>query len=599
MNALSKSLLFVAALGSGSALAAPETVLRCQTKQEQDVVRVICENVPVTGNFTVPLPEIPEAPSLDIAIKVPLPEIPQTPNLAEVIAVPMPPLPEPPTSLPASALAPSKPAEVAIVAPVVTQPPAPPATLSAEAVASAQRVLRANQRIGRQLIDEVAAVLLKNGGRAIWTDPTGTTAQGKALLARLQAGSEEGLMTSRYAFAQTPSDATQAYTELAMSAAAVLYARDVSTGRIAPGLVHELATPDREIASAEAVLQQLATSENVDAALSKFHPPHAEYRRLKERLRALRSKSDELVIADLKGPDLRIGMRDDRVPELRRRLGLPERANSVFDRQLSQAVVKLQRQAGLPVNGVLNEQTIASARASSVNGQQEQAILANMEMWRWLPRSLGESHVLVNIPAQGLVMRRNGKPVFETRTIIGTMETQTPIFSHQMDHVVVNPSWFVPPSILKKDERYLDPEWVKARGYTMARRGENVIVRVPPGPKNALGNIKFMFPNSHAVYLHDTPDRGRFSSRYRALSNGCVRVENPFRLAAAIFAEEGWSEDRLRRLVGSGERRMNLERKLPIHLAYFTLEAQENGELVQHPDVYGHIRRLGELLSRS
>jgi L,D-transpeptidase YcbB len=599
VNTLSRSLLLIAALGGGSALAAPETVLRCQTVQEQDLVRFTCASVPVTGDFKVPLPEILESPSLDIAIKVPLPDIPQTPNLAEIIAVPMPPLAEPPTSLPASVLLPSPPAEVAIVAPAGTQPPAPPATLSAEDIASAQRALRSNQRLNRQLIDEVAAALLKHGGRTIWADTSGTTPQGKALLSSLQAAAEEGLMASRFMFAQTPPDAPRAYVELAMSAAAVLYARDASTGRIAPGLVHELATPDREIASAEAVLQQLATSQSVDAALSRFHPPHAEYRRLKEQLRALRSKSNELLIADLKGPDLRIGMRDDRVPELRRRLGLPERGNTIFDRQLSQAVVQLQRQAGLPINGVLNEQTIANARASAANRQQEQAIIANMEMWRWLPRSLGEKHVFVNIPAQGLVMRKNGKPVFETRTIIGTFETQTPIFSHQMDHVVVNPSWFVPPSILKKDERYLNPEWVKARGYTMARRGENVIVRVPPGPKNALGNIKFMFPNSHAVYLHDTPERGRFSSRYRALSNGCVRVENPFRLAAAIFAEEGWSEERLRRLVGSGERRMNLERKLPIHLAYFTLEAQENGELVQHPDVYGHIRRLGELLSRS
>jgi L,D-transpeptidase YcbB len=599
VNALSKSLILVAALGIGSALATPDTVMRCQTVQERDVVRFTCENVPVTSDFVVPLPEIPEPPNFDAAIKVPLPEIPQVPNLAEVIAVPMPPLPEPPTALPASALASPPPAEIVVPAPAIAQTPAPPVILSTDEIVSALRQLRTGPRANRALIDEATAVMLKRGGRALWTDATGTSPQGKALLARLAAASDEGLMTDRYEIAQAPPGAKPAYAELAMSAAAILYARDVSVGRIAPGLVHELATPDRSIPSAEAILERLAAAEQIDAALSDFHPPHPEYQRLKEQLKALRAKSDAPLLADLKGPELRIGMRDERVPELRRRLGLQAKANIVFDRQLSSSIVSLQRQARLPVNGILTEQTIANARASFRNLQQQQAIIANMEMWRWLPRSLGENHVFVNIPSKGLVMRKRGKPVFETRTIIGTLETQTPIFSHAMDHVIVNPSWFVPPSILKKDPRYLDPEWVKARGYSMAQRGENVIVRVPPGPKNALGNIKFMFPNSHAVYLHDTPERGRFASSYRALSNGCVRVENPFRLAAAIFADEGWSEERFRRLVGSGERRMNLSRKLPIHLAYLTLEVRENGELVQHPDVYGHIRRLTALLSRS
>jgi L,D-transpeptidase YcbB len=133
----------------------------------------------------------------------------------------------------------------------------------------------------------------------------------------------------------------------------------------------------------------------------------------------------------------------------------------------------------------------------------------------------------------------------------------------------------------------------------MIKRRNSVIVRVPPGASNALGYVKFMFPNDHAVYLHDTPQRRLFNANSRVLSNGCVRVEDPFKLAAKIFETSGWSEDRFKRMIGSGEQRMNLPAKLPIHLAYFTLAVDSNGALVRHRDVYGHAARLKQLLGLS
>ncbi len=124
-------------------------------------------------------------------------------------------------------------------------------------------------------------------------------------------------------------------------------------------------------------------------------------------------------------------------------------------------------------------------------------------------------------------------------------------------------------------------------------------MRVPPSSSNALGYVKFMFPNHHAVYLHDTPNRGLFNARVRTLSNGCVRVENPMRLAALLFENQGFTEERFRRMQGGGERRMNLTEKVPVHLGYFTLSVGADGSIDRHPDIYGHAQRLRQLLGLS
>jgi len=180
--------------------------------------------------------------------------------------------------------------------------------------------------------------------------------------------------------------------------------------------------------------------------------------------------------------------------------------------------------------------------------------------------------------------------------VVGKEKTQTPFFSDQMDHIVVNPSWYVPPGILKREPQYLDPAWAAAHGYEIRNQRGYTSVRMPPGASNALGYVKFMFPNEHAVYLHDTPKRTLFNARNRSLSNGCVRVENPFQLAAILMAQNGWSEAGLRGLIGRGERHMKLPEKMPIHLAYFTLTSDSSGNLERHPDIYGHSQRVKQLI---
>jgi L,D-transpeptidase YcbB len=252
----------------------------------------------------------------------------------------------------------------------------------------------------------------------------------------------------------------------------------------------------------------------------------------------------------------------------------------------------------LPVNGAFTPQT-RRVLAGEAPSPLEAEIIANMEFWRWMPRDLGADHIFVNTPAHEMEMRRGGEVIHQARIIVGKAETQTPFFSDAMDHIVVNPSWYIPPGILEREPKYLDPAYAAARGYEIRTRGAVTTVRVPPSSSNALGYVKFMFPNEHAVYLHDTPNRGLFNARSRALSNGCVRVENPMRLAALLFAQDGLSEERFRRMQGGGERRMNLPRKLPVHLAYFTLVPAQDGSLARHPDIYGHVAKLRQLLGLS
>jgi murein L,D-transpeptidase YcbB/YkuD len=230
-------------------------------------------------------------------------------------------------------------------------------------------------------------------------------------------------------------------------------------------------------------------------------------------------------------------------------------------------------------------------------------LLANMERWRWLPPELGARHVIVNVPEFRLRLVESGHVAHQTKVIVGRTETPTPIFSDEMETVIVNPSWTVPPSILRKEflpALAQDPYYAERRGFRVFRRNGQISVQQPPGERNALGYIKFIFPNQHSVYLHDTPSRNLFGAERRAFSHGCVRVEQPFRLAEELLANDGaWSEKKLRGLVGKGERHIRLRQTLPVHITYFTTAVDADGTLRTFEDLYGFNRKVKEALGLS
>lgn len=419
----------------------------------------------------------------------------------------------------------------------------------------------------------------------------------------------------------------QAATDLQYSVAAFLYARDARGGRLEPSRLSALITPTLELPSPRAVLDRLAAAEGaaIGTALQSYNPQHAGYRALRTALAKLREELSEPVLTGsvagvdgaphpsgtlppnwMEGNPLAFDKADPRVSMLRLRLNLPVSAGNVYDQELREAVKAFQKANELAPNARITPKTSAAlenphAPLTLADRKPDRhalvrTLLANMERWRWLPSDLGKLHVFVNVANFDLNLVQNSTSVFKTRVIVGKPQTQTPIFSDEMEHLIVNPSWGVPASIIKKEflpKMASDPEYAARRGFQVVRRGNSISIRQPPGERNALGLIKFIFPNQHSVYLHDTPNRNLFGSEVRTFSHGCVRVDKPFVFAEKLLTTNlGISEQQLRGMVGRGERMLKLTEKIPVHLTYFTVFADETGAIQQRKDLYGHDTRV-------
>lgn len=538
-------------------------------------------------------------------------------------------------------------------APLVLDIPAPPAIVASidvpAAVPGSTLVIdepriraflearRARLRLSAATIESFVAAYQQRDHAPFWLTADGNASPKSAALAQLIAGAErDGLDAARLGSVM-PTLSTgplgadgQIDIDLGLSLAAWLYAHDARGGRLEPSRISAMLTPNLSLPQPAEVLDKVATAEadRLAAVLEAYNPPHAGYRALRAelaRLRAADQTAEEhtgalasapgragLVIKPgwLDGRPLIAGREDVRAPMLRQRLGLPDDASLVVDSELIGALREFQRANELQPSGKLTPKTRAALENPGAPLTRNAApdrrtmialVLANMERWRWLPPALGETHIFVNVPDYRLDMVSDGQIVHQARVIVGKPETQTPIFSDEMEFLVVNPSWTVPPSIMKNEflpRLAVDPDYAARKGYEVIRRGNQISVRQPPGEANALGHIKFMFPNSHAVYLHDTPGRHLFASEARAFSHGCVRVDKPFELAEQLLLRrQGIGQKQLRGMVGYGERTIRLGAKVPVHLAYFTLFVDEAGQLQRRADLYGHDARLRKALA--
>ena len=280
----------------------------------------------------------------------------------------------------------------------------------------------------------------------------------------------------------------------------------------------------------------------------------------------------------------------------------------VFDDSVDAAVKAFQEQAGLKPDGIIGPATLGRLNAAA--DSHVDTILVNMERWRWMPEDLGKFYVRVNIPNFNLDIYKDDKVIYTTRIVDGQPTKQTPIFSDQIEHVIVNPVWNVPASIAVKEMlpeiqadpgkalngyqvfaniggrfRAVDPWTIDWRNVDMRR----IQIKQPPGEKNALGSIKFMFPNPFAVYLHDTPSKSLFQRDYRALSHGCMRVMNPWDFAASLLTyDPNVSAAGLKKLVGGPQTQVNLTRPIPVHITYFTAWVDDLGKLQLRADIYHH-----------
>jgi murein L,D-transpeptidase YcbB/YkuD len=529
-------------------------------------------------------------------------------------------LPAPPAApVDVSQVAPRRPAQASGGAPdmrlELVPPPAAPVDVSdvmlagriEAAVAAMTQAETPHGAAGTRLHKEreaIAAFYAARNYAPLWLDRTGWTPQAKAALARIERANDDALDLHGYTLPALkqggPDERAQA--EVRLSQAVVGYGRQASGGRVDPRSISPLITAKPQTAEVDAILETVSAAAEAGAALKAFNPPQKGYAELRAKLAQLRRETPAMAQTHIPpGRTLKVGMKDERVPLIRARFGLDaasaahDSTELVYDARVASAVKDFQRGVGLPASGVLTARTIAAlsgGRPARLEGE----IIANMERWRWEPRDMGEDRIEVNVPDYALKVMHGDKVVHRARVIVGKPATPTPIFSNEVRYLIVNPYWNVPPSIIRKEmmpHLANDPDYLERQGYEVFHRRGRLVVRQPPGPRNALGRIKFMFPNEHSVYLHDTPARSLFKSAKRAFSHGCVRVEQPFELGEILLGKKhGWSKQRLERMVGGGEKTVHLPEPMQIHIEYFTAWVGDSGKLELRDDIYGYSHKL-------
>ncbi len=408
-----------------------------------------------------------------------------------------------------------------------------------------------------------------------------------------------------------------AMAELYYSAFFVAYAADLKIGRIAPQKVDPNLFRNRKTIDVLRVLTDLKKQRDPGKFLSAFEPHNEHYQMLKKMMRAYVGFAEQggWPVID-QGPTLKPGMSDPRIPKVRLLLAQTgdyewQVTNSpVYDQQLAIAVQRFQQRNGLEAKGLLGKQSII---ALDIPPQERvKQIMLNMERWRWMPDNLGDYHILVNIAAFELQRVQSSVIVERMNVVTGAVATQTPEFSDEMEYVELNPTWTVPYNIATGE---MLPK-LRANPYAYAADFDVFVngtlsswnsidwnaygpgrfpftFRQRPGPKNALGKVKFMLPNVHNIYLHDTPAKEKFASTSRAFSHGCIRLSRPVELAHTIVDTiPGWSAERVDAVLASGQNtKVVLPRKIPVHLIYATAFKGENG-IEFRPDVYGRDRKL-------
>lgn len=410
--------------------------------------------------------------------------------------------------------------------------------------------------------------------------------------------------------------------EITLSRALLDYALHMTAGQIKPSEADSAMKIYPEGPDPADVLAEALITPDMFRFAASFQPATQRYVRLKAKLsefRAMARAGAWTIIPE--GETLKEDMEDERVPLLRERLiqsghlAPDTHDGSIYDGALVDAVKLFQERHGLAVDGVIGPNTLKEINVT-IDTRIRQMEL-NLERRRWMSDDLGEFFVHVNLADQNLKVVRYPKTIYTARVVVGKPYHATPVFSRDMDHVVINPYWNVPYSIATKE--YLP----KLKSNAGALTSQNIRVlangnevspyainwasysrgnfpfrlRQEPGPKNALGRIKFMFPNEHNVYIHDTPAKSLFNKALRAYSHGCVRVQDPAKLAEVLLGREGWSRDRIDGQIASGNRKIvSLSETIPVHITYLTAWVNKDGSTHFRRDVYGRDKKLDQAL---
>jgi len=479
-------------------------------------------------------------------------------------------------------------------------------------------------------------VYRENGFQPLWVSGKGPGKQATVLLAVLKTADTEGFNPEDYLLSPieqywTANDAVSlARLDILLTLALGGYVADAQEGRINPCEIDPklfACARDANIDLVQLVEQALA-SPDLRRFLELQVPANERYQGLRKALahyRAVAARGGWEPIPE--GKTLRPAMHDERVPAIRKRLTITEDLKSdelsseIYDEKLREAVAHFQTRHGLDVDGVLGKAT-RKAMNIPVEALIRRTVI-NMERWRWLSHDLGETRVEVNIAGFVLGVFKRDSPELAMPVIVGKLHHETPVFSDMITYLEFNPYWNIPPSIaenemlpeLEKDPHYLaertirvfssweaDAAELDSTSIDWHELGDDIVrykLRQDPGPSNALGTVKFVFPNKYNVYLHDTPSHNLFGRSQRAFSHGCIRVSRPIELASYLLGgeEKGWGIDRIKEIIASRERTVvRLEEPVPVHIAYRTVWLDADGSVHFREDVYGRDKLLEEAL---
>ncbi len=398
-------------------------------------------------------------------------------------------------------------------------------------------------------------------GRPLWVSRTGLTDQARAALREIGNAAEWGLSQDDFDVPEpaegdaplTASDLVRL--EMQTSLSILKYARYARGGRMDPTDLSLDIDRKPPLLPADVVLKGAHEAVDVGGFLQGLHPKHEQFVKLRAAyLKALEDEADGI------------------------------------------STITYEARSG------------KKKRKSRNRTPLSKRLLYNMEMWRWMPEDLGDVYVNPNIPEFRIRVIKNGRIIHSERIVTGKVANKTPVFSDELETVVFRPNWGIPNSIKVKEilPKIMGGKSIAQQGFRVQAAGRDVDpnsvnwstvdirnyhIYQPPGRRNALGLVKFLFPNKHAVYFHDTPSKYLFKKKYRAYSHGCMRVRNPMKMAAVIFGQDrGWDQAKINEIAKSGvnNRQIQLNTKIPVHVTYFTARANQDGEIELVNDVYGH-----------
>jgi len=478
----------------------------------------------------------------------------------------------------------------------------------------------------------LADIYDKTGPPPLWVTQDGPGEKAAILFSVLKNSAMDGLAPEQYKISRITSlwDGKSAEElidlDTLLTFAFVMYAHDAQGGRDPSRKKSSIPIPTLE---ATALLEAALSSSDFSQFLADLLPPHRYYKNLRAALPSYQNMAATGGWPTIEvGKSIHPGDEDSRIPAIKKRLqieGFLQSATTdptVNDEAFVQAVIRFQSRHGLAEDGVIGKLTIA---AMNVPAQQKvRRIILNLERWRWESHDLGRKYVLVNIAGFTLEAIADDTVVLEMAVVVGTQQNKTPLFSDQIQYIETNPFWNIPASIARNemlgelrknpsyltshhirlfsdwssDAREIDPLSLNWKQVSQKKIGQFKL-RQDPGKKNALGSIKFVFPNSYDVFMHDTPAQTLFQRSSRAFSHGCIRLEKPVDLAAFLMnnGENGWPMERFHAMIATGKRTIiRLPEPLPVHITYQTVRSDQNGTLSFHTDIYDRDRQLEQIL---